>query len=101
MIVLDEFTIASRGTLHSLDEFLAAAAATRLRDDARISISHAAGGADDRLLRIRSRHAIATRSSPTSASRRSRSTHSSTSGARYADAYRRGVYGYRLLQFRR
>jgi SAM-dependent methyltransferase len=99
VIVLDEFTIGDEGTLHRLDEFIAAAAGHGFVKCEELDLTSQAMptiGYVDSL--IAKHHQSLVADLGVSEEQLSQLT---GGGDRYADAYRRGVYGYRLLQFRR
>lgn len=99
VIVLDEFTIANDGTLHRLDEFLAAAARHGFTKEEEIDLTTQAAPTITYVSSLidKHRHALNTDLGITGA----QIAELIDSGARYAESYRRGTYGYRLLQFRK
>lgn len=97
VIVIDEFALGDEGVLHRLDGFLAAAARHDFEIDERLDLSAQAPPTIDyfidRLPRYRDdlvRDLGLTNEQVDELI---------TGGAKYAAAYRRGVYGYLLLQF--
>ena len=98
-IVLDEFALGNEGVLHRLDAFLDAAARHGFDVVERVDLSAQAPPTIDyfiaRLPRYRS--ALVDDLGLTN----EQIDELIASGAKYAEAYRRGVYGYFLLQFRR
>jgi len=99
VIVLDEFTIGGEGTLHRLDEFIAAAAHHGFAKCEELDLTSQAmptiGYVDSLIVK---HHQSLVADLGVSEKQLAELT---GGGHRYADAYRRGVYGYRLLQFRR
>jgi SAM-dependent methyltransferase len=101
VVVLDEFTIqpAADATLHALDRFLAAAAQNGFEKVEDLDVSDKAAPTIDyfttRLPRFREALIADLGLSNEQVDALI------DSGARYRDFYRRGIYGYRLLQFRR
>ena len=98
VVVLDEFALRDEGTLHRLDDFLDAAARHGFVVTELLDLSAKAPPTIDYFIaRLpRYRDALLRDLGLTNA----QVDELITSGAKYADAYRRGVYGYLLLQFR-
>jgi SAM-dependent methyltransferase len=99
VVVLDEFALGDEGVLHRLDAFLDAAARHGFDVVERVDLSAQAPPTIDyfiaRLPRYRSALIDDLGLSP------AQLDELIASGTSYAEAYRRGVYGYLLLQFRR
>lgn len=101
VVVLDEFTLRAEAdaTLHSLERFLEAAKATGFELTEELDVSEKAAPTIDyfaaRLPRFRAE--LTTELGLTD----EQIDALIDSGTRYRDFYRRGVYGYRLLQFKR
>jgi SAM-dependent methyltransferase len=99
VVVLDEFTVGDEGTLHRLDEFIAIAAEHGFEKREELDLTSQAiptMGYINSLI-TKHRESIVADLGVTD----EQLSQLIENGARYADAYRRGVYGYRLLQFRR
>jgi hypothetical protein len=99
IIVLDEFTIANDGTLHRLDEFLDAARQHGFAKTEELDLTQKAAPTITYVTSLIDRHRDALRDDLGITNEQIAEL--IDSGARYADSYRRGTYGYRLLQFTR
>lgn len=101
VIVLDEFTLqpAPDATLHTLDRFLAAAAQNGFEKVEDLDVSGKAAPTIDYFTKRlpQFRDALVADLGLTS----DQIDALIDSGTRYRDFYRRGIYGYRLIQFRR
>jgi len=115
VIVLDEFTVRGAGSLtrestggsedpphialHRLDEFLAAAARHGFAKEEELDLTARAAPTITYVSSLidKHRHALKTDLGITD----EQIAELIDSGARYAESYRRGTYGYRLLQFRK
>ncbi len=99
VIVLDEFALRDEGVLHRLDAFLDAAARHGFAVTERLDLSAKAPRTVDYFIaRLpRYRDALVRDLGLTD----EQVDELIAGGARYAEAYRRGAYGYLLLQFRR
>lgn len=97
VIVLDEFTIANEGTLHRLDEFLAAAADNGFTKSEEIDLTKQAAPTITRVSSLIDKHRDALESDLGITDEQIAQL--VDSGMRYAESYRIGTYGYRLLQF--
>jgi len=99
VVVLDEFTIANDGTLHRLDEFLAAAERHGFTKTEELDLTRQAMPTIGYVSSLIDKHRAALRDDLGITSEQIAEL--IESGARYAESYRRGTYGYRLLQFTR
>ena len=99
IIVLDEFTIANDGTLHRLDEFLAAARQHGFEKTEELDLTQQAAPTITYVTSLIDKHRDALRDDLGITDEQIAQL--IDSGARYADSYRAGTYGYRLLQFTR
>jgi|ERR1041385_4952846 cyclopropane fatty-acyl-phospholipid synthase-like methyltransferase len=97
IVVLDEFTIANDGTLHRLDAFLAAASAHGFAKSEELDLTAQAAPTITYVTSLIDKHRNALQSDLSITGEQI--TELVDSGARYAESYRRGTYGYRLLQF--
>ncbi len=99
IIVLDEFTIGNEGTLHRLDEFLAAAEQHGFTKTEELDLTQQAAPTITYVSSLIDKHRDALRDDLGITG--DQIAELIESGARYAESYRRGTYGYRLLQFTR
>jgi SAM-dependent methyltransferase len=99
VIVIDEFSMSDEGTLHRYDAFLAAAAANGFRVDEEVDLSQKAPPTVDYFLKRVPSHRG--RLIADLGLTGQQVDDLLESGRTYLDSYRRGVYSYRLLVFRR
>jgi len=99
VVVLDEFTIGSDGTLHRLDEFLASAQQHGFTKTEELDLTQQATPTITYVTSLIDKHRDALRDDLGITSEQIAEL--IDSGARYAGSYRAGTYGYRLLHFTR
>ena len=99
VIVLDEFALRDEGTLHRLDAFLAAAARFGFSVTERVDLSAKAPPTIDYFIARLPRYRTALIEDLGLTNEQVDEL--IVNGEKYAAAYRRGVYGYLLLQFQR
>ncbi|HJW95059.1 MAG TPA: methyltransferase domain-containing protein [Thermoanaerobaculia bacterium] len=97
IIVLDEFTIANEGTLHRLADFLAAATTHGFRKTEELDLTAQAAPTITYVSALIAKHRNALKTDLEISDEQI--TDLIDSGTRYAESYRIGTYGYRLLQF--